>query len=132
STSAKTYTIWNAIFTNKAGEAAASVTSAASLSFSATTAKNAAETAQASATSSSSSASTFETNAAASPNAAEVAAAAIFFEYETSTSIANPSAGSVRFNNASMSSVTQICFSATSASTGNPDVSDRIVTWDDS
>tara|TARA_R100001129_G_scaffold119025_2_gene82491 strand:- start:277 stop:1194 length:918 start_codon:yes stop_codon:yes gene_type:complete len=46
--------------------------------------------------------------------------------------MANPSAGGVRFNNASMGSVTQICFSATSASTGNPDVSDFIVTWDDS
>jgi len=104
--------------TTKASEAATSATGAAS---SATTA-----------TTKASEASTSATNAASSANAAEAAAAAIFFEFETSTSMANPSAGGVRFNNATIGSVTQICFSATSASSGNPDVSDFIVTWDDS
>ncbi len=139
STSAATSTAQATISTTKAGEAAASATSAASSSASSTTAKTAseaaqaaAETAQAAAASSSSSASTSATNAAASANAAEAAAAAIFFEFETSTTMGNPSAGGVRFNNASVGSVTQICFSATSASSGNPDISDFIVTWDDS
>ena len=139
STSAATSTAQATISTTKAGEAAASATSAAASSASSTTAKTAAEaaqaaaeTAQAAAASSSSSASTSATNAAASANAAEAAAAAIFFEFETSTVMGNPSAGGVRFNNASIGSVTQICFSATSASSGNPDISDFIVTWDDS
>ena len=139
STSAATSTAQATISTTKAGEAAASATAAAASSASSTTAKTAAETAQAAAetaqaaaASSSSSASTSATNAAASANAAEAAAAAIFFEFETSTTMANPSSGGVRFNHASVGSVTQICFSATSASTGNPDVSDYIVTWDDS
>ena len=139
STSAATSTAQATISTTKAGEAAASATSAAASSASSTTAKTAAEaaqaaaeTAQAAAASSSSSASTSATNAAASANAAEAAAAAIFFEFETSTTMGNPSAGGVRFNNASVGSVTQICFSATSASSGNPDISDFIVTWDDS
>jgi len=111
--------------TTKASEASTSATNAAS---SATAAASSATAAASSA----SGASTSATNAAASANAAEAAAAAIFFEFETSTVMGNPSAGGVRFNNASIGSVTQICFSATSASSGNPDISDFIVTWDDS
>ena len=111
--------------TTKASEASTSATNAAA---SATAAASSATAAASSA----SGASTSATNAAASANAAEAAAAAIFFEFETSTTMGNPSAGGVRFNNASVGSVTQICFSATSASSGNPDISDFIVTWDDS
>lgn len=111
--------------TTKASEASTSATNAAS---SATAAASSATAAASSA----SGASTSATNAAASANAAEAAAAAIFFEFETSTVMGNPSAGGVRFNNASIGSVTQICFSATSASSGNPDISDFIATWDDS
>ena len=126
--------------------AAASATAAAASSAASTTAKTASETAEtnsansatasansatASATSATSSASSASA-ALSSANAAEAAAAAIFFNFETSTTMGNPSSGGVRFNNASMGSVTQIAFSATAASTGSPDVSDFIATWDDS
>lgn len=52
--------------------------------------------------------------------------------YETSTSMAAPSTGGMRFNNASLASVTAIAISAETADSGNPDQSDYITKWDDS
>jgi len=114
-----------ALATTQAGNSAASAVTAASETTDAETAKTASEAAQVAAAASAAS-------ATSSANAAEAAAAAIFYKYKTSTLTTNPPAGGVRFNNASMPSVTTITFSATSASTGNPDVSDYIVRWDDS
>jgi hypothetical protein len=52
------------------------------------------------------------------------------FSFDSSTSMADPGTGDFRFNNATVASVTNIAFDATSADTGNPDVSDWIDTFD--
>lgn len=112
--------------------AAASETAAAASETAAAASETAAAASETAAAASESAAATSETNAAASAAAAEAAAAAVFWEYDTSTTMADPGTGNVRFNNATISSVTQIAVSASSASTGNPDVSDYINVWDDS
>ena len=58
--------------------------------------------------------------------------AGVRWDFDTSTTMANPAAGNLRLNNAALASVTAITVSASSGSTGNPDVSDLVVTWDDS
>ena len=58
--------------------------------------------------------------------------AGVRWDFDSSTTMANPAAGNLRLNNASLASVTAITVSASSGSTGNPDVSDLVVTWDDS
>jgi hypothetical protein len=52
------------------------------------------------------------------------------YTFDSSTSMADPGAGDFRFNNATVASVTNVAFDATSADSGNPDVSDWIDTWD--
>ena len=78
---------------------------------------------------------------AASADAAKTAAeaaqaviegAAMAFTFSSTTSMADPGAGVVRFNNATLASVTAIAIDDTSAATGNPDVSAYINSWDDS
>lgn len=54
------------------------------------------------------------------------------WDFDTDTSMANPSSGDLRLNNAAFASVTAITVSANAGSTGNPDVSDLVTTWDDS
>ena len=71
-------------------------------------------------------AATSETNAASSENSQ------ITFTFDTSTSMADPGVGDFRYNNATVSSVTEIAFDSSMAQTGDPDVSDYIATWDDS
>lgn len=62
--------------------------------------------------------------------AAEAAkAVAIPFIVDISTTMADPGVGEIRFNSASLASVTAIAVDATSADTGNPDVSDFIASW---
>ena len=46
--------------------------------------------------------------------------------------MADPSTGNIRFNNATLSSATAIAIASSSADTGNPDLNNWIVTWDDS
>ena len=58
--------------------------------------------------------------------------AGIRWDFDATTTMANPSAGDLRLNNAALASVTAITISASSGSTGNPDVSDVVTTWDDS
>lgn len=82
-------------------------------------------------------ASTSETNAAASEaaaaaSAAAAAAVAINWTFDSSIVMADPLTGNVRLDNATISSVTNIAFSALEARTGNPDVSAFVDTWDDS
>jgi len=81
-----------------------------------------------------SAASTSATNAATSEtnSASSAAAVGAKFTFDNSTSMADPGAGDFRFNNATVGSVTAVSFDATSADTGNPDISDFIATWDDS
>ena len=52
--------------------------------------------------------------------------------FSTSTTAADPAVGRVAFNNDNPTLVTEMYVSAQSAETGNPDVSDWLVTWDDS
>ena len=44
----------------------------------------------------------------------------------------DPGIGAIRFNNAVLASVTAIAIDDLAADSGNPDVSARILTWDDS
>lgn len=105
------------------GDAAASAAAAsASASAASTSAGNAA---------------TSESNAAASAAAATatvggVDAMGIRWNYSSTTTMADPGAGSMRFNNATVGSITSIAVSATSAATGSPDVSAFVSTWADS
>ena len=74
------------------------------------------------------------TAAAASAAAAANSAAAFANKYtfSTTTSMADPGTGIIRFNNATYSSVTAIAIDDQTADTNNPDISPYIVTWDDS
>jgi hypothetical protein len=121
--------------TNAASSASAASTSAtnaaSSASAASTSATNASNSASAASTSASNAA-TSETNAAASAASAEAAAASVYWNFDASTTMADPGTGDVRFNNATIASVTQVAVSASSASTGNPDVSDFVAAWDDS
>tara|TARA_R110002126_G_scaffold10100_5_gene45469 strand:- start:267 stop:1376 length:1110 start_codon:yes stop_codon:yes gene_type:complete len=51
------------------------------------------------------------------------------FTYDNSTSMGDPGTGEFRLNHGTLGSVTAIAFDATSADTGNPDISDFIATW---
>lgn len=54
------------------------------------------------------------------------------FTFSTTTSMADPGAGTLRLNNATLSSVTAAAVDDTSAASGNPDVSTFVLSWDDS
>lgn len=58
--------------------------------------------------------------------------AGIKWLFDSTTTMADPGAGDVRLNHATLASVTAATFSANNAESGNPDVSDFLVTWDDS
>jgi len=74
------------------------------------------------------------TAAGASATAAANAVSAVGAQYtfDSSTSMADPGTGDFRLNNGTVGSVTEIAFDATSADTGNPDLSDFIAASDDS
>ena len=120
--------------------AATSATAAASSASTASTQASNASTSASNASSSASSASTAQTNAeTAETNAetaesnAEASAGALAWKYtfDSSTSMADPGAGDVRFDNATVASVTNLAIDATSADTGSPDISDLIASIDD-
>ena len=129
--------------TAAAGSASTASTQASNASTSASTASTQASNASTSATNAASSASTASTqasnastsatNAATSANNAEASAGALAFKYtyDNSTSMADPGTGEFRFNHGTLASVTAIAIDATSADTGNPDVSDLIASIDD-
>lgn len=54
------------------------------------------------------------------------------FTFSTTTAMADPGAGTIRLNNATLSSVTAAAVDDTSAASGNPDVSNFVLSWDDS
>lgn len=91
------------------------------------------------AASSAAAAATSETNAAnsAADAAASAASAAAFssaknkWTFSSTTTMADPGTGLLRFNNATPASVTAIAISDLSANSGNPDVSPWVLTWDD-
>ena len=53
------------------------------------------------------------------------------WQYDNTTIMSAPASGDVRFNNSTLSSVTQIAINAGANFSGYPDVSDYITTWDD-
>lgn len=52
--------------------------------------------------------------------------------FDSSTTMADPGTGDLRFNDATTASISQVAVSALSAASGNPDISAIITTWDDS
>ena len=119
--------------TSEANAATSETAASSSASAAATSASNA-STSETNAATSETNASTSETNAAASAVTADSAAQAVAERYDFDASIVmgDPGTGDVRYNNATVSSVTQIAVSANTAAAGAPDISARIVTWDDS
>lgn len=53
------------------------------------------------------------------------------YTFSSSTTMADPSSGNIRLNNATLSAVTAIAIADASADSGSPDVSAYILTWDD-
>ncbi len=68
--------------------------------------------------------------AAAAQATGAVDAVAFRYTFDNSTSMADPGTGDFRLNNATIASATAMALDATSASSGNPDVSDAIAAWD--
>ena len=62
---------------------------------------------------------------------AAAGASAFRFTFDNSTSMADPGTGEIRFNHATIASVTAFAFDAVSADSGNPDISDLIASIDD-
>lgn len=69
---------------------------------------------------------------AAGTNGVDGISAGFPYTFSTTTTMADPGAGILRFNNASGASATAIAFDATTANTGNPSIRTWINTWDDS
>lgn len=67
--------------------------------------------------------------AAAAQATGAVDAVAYKFNFDSSTTMADPGTGDFRLNNATISSATAIAVDALSAVAGNPDVSDAIAVW---
>ncbi len=57
---------------------------------------------------------------------------ALKFSFDSSITMADPGTGDVRFDNATLASVSNLAFSKLTSQTGNPDLSDFIATWGDS
>ena len=113
--------------------AGTSATAAATSATASATSATAAATSATAAGTSATAASTSATSAATSATSATSAVAAVAWKYtfDNSTSMADPGTGDIRLNNATLASVTNIAIDATSADTGNPDVSDLIASIDD-
>ena len=62
---------------------------------------------------------------------AAAGASAFRFTFDNSTSMADPGTGEIRFNHATIASVTAFAFDAVTADSGNPDISDLIASIDD-
>lgn len=54
------------------------------------------------------------------------------WKYSSSTSMTNPGTSYLRLNNSAMASVTELAIANACGETGNPDVTDHILAWDDS
>ena len=62
----------------------------------------------------------------------EASATAPKYTFSTTTSMADPGAGILRYNDATVADVTAIAIDDTTADTGNPDIEAWIASWDDS
>lgn len=65
-------------------------------------------------------------------SASNALASAFKYTFDNNTGMADPGVGELRFDNGTLSSVSNIAIDAQTAQSGNPDVSDFIATWDDS
>lgn len=130
--------------TTQATNAASSATSASSSATSATSSASTATTQASNASTSATNAATSATNAASSATSASTSATAaaasatstnksgLNYIYLTGTSMADPSAGNLRLNNATLSSVTSVAMSVNTNDSGNPSVRNFLTKWDDS
>ena len=113
--------------------AAASDSAAAALlsENNAATSETNAATSESNAATSESNAATSETNAATSAAEAVAAVETISnqWDFDSTTTMGNPSSGDFRLNNATIASATQIAISATTKDSGAPDLSSYIATW---
>lgn len=114
--------------------ASAASTSASAASTSASNASTSASSASTSASAASTSASNASSSATAASSSAAIALAATAFRwnFDSSTTMADPGTADIRLNHATLSSVTAIAISANTGDSGNPDASDFVATWDDS
>lgn len=62
----------------------------------------------------------------------DIGGSGLRWTFASSTSMADPGAGKLRLNNATLSSVTAAAISDDCAETGNPDVAAYVLAWDDS
>ena len=131
--SATTATTQASTATTQAGTATTQAnTSTTQATNSATSATASASSATAAASSATAAASSATSSAAAQALAEGATGASAFkFTFDNSTTMGDPGTGDVRFNHGTIASVTSMTFDATSADTGNPDVSDFIASWDD-
>lgn len=67
----------------------------------------------------------------AGTDGADGTTAGLTFNFDSSTSMADPGAGDFRLNNATLASVTAAAVDDQSAASGNPDVSAIVLSWDD-
>jgi hypothetical protein len=157
-TSAHTSSGSQPLTTNSNSSSYSLLVDAASSSTSQTAAASSASASASSATASAASASTSSTKAAesaasastasghkdtATTKASEAAASAVTaaneasalapkYSFSTTTSMADPGAGNLRYNNGTVASVSEIAIDDQTADTGNPDIEAWILTWDDS
>lgn len=120
--------------TAASGSASAASTSASNASTSASNASTSASNASTSASNASTSATNASNSATSASNYASQAAAAAGFTwtFDSSTTMSAPSTGGIRFNHATLASVTGIAVHAQTADSGNPNVLARLVARDDS
>ena len=106
----------------------ASASSASDASNSATAAAGSASDAAGSATD----AATSAIEASNSADAAGAAQGAFRWLFDAGPQVMDPGVGDLRFNNPSIAAVNTISISAQTADAGNPDISNWVITWDDS
>jgi hypothetical protein len=118
----------------QATNAATSATTATTQASAASTSATAAATSATGAATSATSAATSATSAATSATDATgvISSIGLNYNFDTSTTMADPGTGDFRLNHATVASVTAISVDATTNDTGNPDLSDFVATWDDS
>lgn len=61
---------------------------------------------------------------------AQASSQTLRWNFDTSTTMADPGTGDFRLNTAAFNTATQLAISALCAESGNPDVSDWVITWD--
>src|SRR5258708_10235997 len=115
--------------TAAAAAASASATASAASATSAASSSTTAGTSSTNAATSATNASTSATNAAASAVTAANTVGGNLYQFDTSTTMALPATGFLRFNNATFGSVTALALNAQTADSGNPNIDAWLATW---